>query len=147
MKIIHKNKKAYFDYEILEELTAGIVLTGSEVKSVRSGDLSLKGSYVSMQGKDVFLKSVNISRYAYDQSKDYDPLRVRKLLLKQKEIEKIASKLNTQGVTLVPLAIGSKGAYIKVLIAIVRGRKQHDKRQVLKERTMKREADRAIRRY
>ncbi len=145
MKIIHQNKKAYFNYEVLEEFRAGLVLTGSEVKSVRAGHAALKGAYVSIVGGEAWLKGANISRYKYDSRPDHDPFRTRKLLLKKSEIEKLAGKLNTQGVTLVPLAIGLQKQYVKLVLGLVRGKKKHDKRATIKERESKREAERAIR--
>jgi len=147
MKLIHKNKKAYFDYEILDEFTAGIMLTGPEIKSVRKGSVNLKSSYISIIKGEAFLKNANISKYPYDQNKDYDPFRVRKLLLKKNEIAKIDRQLNTQGVTVIPLAVGLEGKYAKLQIALVRGRKKYDKRQVIKKREDKRKMDRIIKSY
>lgn len=147
MKIIHKNKKAYFDYEILQEFTAGIMLTGPEIKSLRSGHVNLKGAYVSIQNDEAFLKNAHISKYPYDQNKDYDPFRIRKLLLNKRELEKIANKLNTQGVTVVPLAVGLEKKYAKLKIALVRGKKKYDKRQTIRERETKRKMDRMIKSY
>lgn len=147
MKIIHKNKKAYFDYEILQEFTAGILLTGAEVKSIRGGHVNLKGAYVSIQNGEAFLKNSHISKYSHDQSEDYDPFRVRKLLLNKREIEKLSSNLNTQGVTIVALAVGLAGRNIKAIIALVRGKKKHDKRDTIKGREQKRVMDRLIKNY
>ena len=95
MKIIQKNKKAYFDYELLQEFTAGLMLLGSEVKSVRAGNVNLKGSYVSIVHGDAVLKGATIARYPYDQNESYEPMRERKLLLSKKELHKIESSLNT----------------------------------------------------
>jgi SsrA-binding protein len=144
MKIINKNKKAYFDYEVVEEYKAGIMLTGPEIKSVRNGNVNLKGAYISIQNGEAFLKGVNISRYKYDSNPDYDPFRVRKLLLKEREIYKISNNLNTQGITVIPLAIGIDGKFAKIQIGIVRGKKKHDKRHAIKDRDTKRQAQRAI---
>lgn len=144
MKIIHTNKKAYFDYEVLEELVAGMVLSGPEIKSVRAGHVNLKGAYVSIHGGEAFLKNANIARYPYDTSGTYDPFRDRKLLLSKKEIERLAGKLNAQGTTLAALAIGLKGPYAKLVVGLVRGKKKHDKRQVIKDRAAAREAGRAM---
>ena len=147
MKIIHKNKKAYFDYEILQEFTAGIMLTGPEIKSIRGGHVNLKGAYVSIQNGEAFLKNAHISKYAQDSTGTHDPFRVRKLLLSKKEIEKIANSLNTQGVTVVALAIGLAGRYAKLQIGLARGKKKHDKRQTIKERQIKRQTDKLIKSY
>ena len=147
MKLIHKNKKAYFDYEILEEFTAGIVLNGAEIKSVREDHIDMKSSFVSILGGEAFIKNLNISRYKYDQDKEYDPFRDRKLLLKKNEIEKIASKLNTQGVTVIPLSVGLEGRFAKVIIGLARGKKQYDKRESIKKRDQKRTIDRVVKAY
>jgi SsrA-binding protein len=133
MKIIQKNKQAYFDYEILDEYKAGIVLTGPEIKSVRLGNINLRGSHVSLLKGQAYLKN-------------YAPFRERKLLLKESELKKIAGVLNTKGVLIAPLAIGLEGKYAKLQIGIVRGKKQHDKRQTIKEREVKRRMDRVVRR-
>lgn len=147
LKLIQKNKKAYFDYEILQTYLAGIMLHGSEVKSLRAGNLNLKGSYVSLLNEKLMLKGAHISRYRYDTQPSYDPFRDRQLLLKKKEIHAIERKLNEQGVTLIPLAIGLKGRYIKVEIGLARGKKKHDKRQALKAKDEKRRVERAMKRY
>jgi SsrA-binding protein len=147
MKIIQKNKKAYFDYEILQGFTAGITLTGPETKSVRNGNVNLKGSYVSIQNGEAFIKSMDISKYAYNQSAEYDPFRIRKLLLNKREIEKITSQLNTQGVTVIALAIGLEGRYVKVIIGLARGKKKFDKRETLKKRDQKRTIDKLVKSY
>jgi len=147
MKIIQKNKKAYFDYEILQEFTAGIMLTGPEVKSVRNGNINLKGSYVSIHKEEAFLKNAHISKYQYDSRDEFNPLRERKLLLNKKELGKIANQLNTQGVTLIPLAIGLVGKFAKLKIGLVRGKKKHDKRDTIKGRDEKRRLDRLVKSY
>jgi SsrA-binding protein len=148
MNIISKNKKAYFDYEILSEYTAGIVLTGPEIKSIRAGHVNLKGAYVSVLKGQVFLKHAHISRYSKDaNASSYDPFRERRLLLNKAEIEKIELQFKTKGVTAVPLVIGIEGAYAKVIIGLARGRKKHDKRQVIKARTEERSIARAMRQY
>ena len=147
LKILAQNKKAYFDYEVLEEFVAGIVLTGPEIKSVRAGHVTLKGSYVSVMGNEAWVKGMNIARYPYDSSSDYEPFRDRKLLLSKKEIEKISKNLKTKGCTVASLAIGLEGSYAKLQIGIVRGRKKEDKRAVIKDRENKRTVDRAIRAF
>lgn len=147
MKIIQKNKKATFDYEILQEYTAGIVLTGSEIKSIRGGHVNLKGSYVAIQSGEAFLKNAHISKYSHDQTEKHDTFRMRKLLLSKREIAKIEAKLKTRGVTMVPLAIGLVGHYAKLQIALARGKKKHDKRESIKGREQKRTLDRLIKNY
>ena len=147
MKIIHKNKKAYFDYEIVEEYKVGIALTGPEIKSIRGGNINLKGAYISIQNEEAFLKNAHIVRYPYDQNPNYDPLRVRKLLLQKKELHKISTQLNNQGVTVTPLFIGLDGRCAKLQIAVVRGKKKHDKRETIKKRDVKRQMDRVVKQY
>jgi SsrA-binding protein len=147
MKVLQENKKAYFDYEVLEEFVAGIVLTGPEIKSVRAGHIQLKGAYVSVMGGQAWIKGMNISHYKYAREEGYEPFRDRKLLLNKKEIEKISAQLNAKGHTIAPLAIGLEGAFAKLRIGIVRGRKKEDKRAVIKDRESKRQIDRAIRTF
>ena len=147
MKIIYQNKKALFDYEILDEFKAGIILLGPEIKSIRLGHVNLKGAYVSLKDARAFLKGANISRYRYDSSADYEPFRDRELLLSKSELHKILNHLNTQGVTVVPLAIGLEGKFAKLRIAVARGKKKHDKRQSIKKRETTRQIDRAMKRF
>lgn len=144
MKIIHKNKKAYFDYEILQEFKAGMMLIGPEIKSIRKGDVNLKGAYISLKDGKPVLKGANISRYSYDSNPDYDPFRDRPLLLKQSEIDRIQTHLNTQGVTIIPLLVLLDGKYAKLQIGIARGKKKHDKRHALKSRDSQRQIDRVM---
>ena len=147
MKIIYKNKKAYFDYEILEEFTAGMVLTGPEAKSVRGGHIDLKSAFVSILGGEAVLKNANVAKYPCDTTGKHEPFRDRKLLLNRREIEKIGKQLNTAGITVIPLAVGLEKSHAKCLIGLARGKKQYDKRNTIKEREVKRTLDRAIRKY
>jgi len=147
LKVIHQNKKATFDYEILADFKAGIMLLGSEIKSIRKGDVNLKGSYVSMQNGRAFLKGAHISRYRYDSNPDYEPFRERELLLNKTELNKIVNHLNTQGVTIVALAVVLEGKYAKIKIGVARGKKKHDKRDTIKKRETKRQIDRAIKNH
>ena len=138
-----ENRKARFNYEILETVEAGIVLSGQEVKSVRAGRASLEGSFASIRGGELFLLSSSIPPYqASNLKKEYDPLRARKLLVSKKEIAKLVGMEKTRGLTLVPLSMYNRKNRIKVEVAIARGKKTHDKR----ESTKKRETDREIRR-
>ena len=131
-----------FDYETLETYEAGIEFLGSEVKSVRGGQMSLDGSFVVVRGGEVFLINSNIPPYQVKNSPtDYDPLRNRRLLLTQKEIEELAKSEKTN-LTIVPMSVYNKGRKIKIKIALVKGKKTRDKR----ENTKKRETDREIRR-
>jgi SsrA-binding protein len=147
MKIIQENRKAYFNFEILEEFVAGLELLGSEIKSIRAGHVNLKSAFVSVTGGEAWLKGANINRYKYDSAKVYDPFRDRKLLLKKSEIEKLARHVGGKAATIAPLAIGLEGPFAKLRLAIVRGRKKEDKREVIKEREQKRTIARAIRTF
>ena len=139
------NKKARFDYEILDTYEAGLVLEGHEVKSIRDGNISLKGSFVSFHGEDAFLTNVHVSKYKFAGNvKDYDPERSRKLLLKRKEIDYLRGKSMEKGLTIVPLSVYNRGRHIKVEIGIGRGKKKHDKRETIKRRELKRELDRKM---
>lgn len=147
MKIIASNKKAYYDFEVLEELEAGIVLTGPEVKSLRESRVSFTNAYALIVEGIPILRYLHISPYKFADNKNYNETADRKLLLNKKEILKLESKLNTAGLTLVPLSIYFKKGLVKVNIGLVRGKKTHDKRNVLKERTQNLEAKKAIKYY
>jgi SsrA-binding protein len=137
------NRKARFDYEILETLTAGIELLGLEVKSLRVHSASLDGAYVVVRGGEAFLMQSSIPAYQPSNTpKDYDPLRTRKLLLTKAEIKRLGEKEAQNGLTIVPLKFYNKGPKVKIDIAIVRGKKKFDKRESIK----KRETDRDMRR-
>ncbi len=137
------NRKAYFNYEILEKYEAGIELLGVEVKSVRSGKMSLEGAFVVVRGGEVFLINANVEPYqANNIPKDYDPLRNKKLLLTKKEIDKLAESEKNKSLTIVPISVYNKGRKIKIEIALAKGKRKLDKRETIK----KRETDREIRR-
>ncbi|MFA6918123.1 MAG: SsrA-binding protein SmpB [Candidatus Gracilibacteria bacterium] len=141
-----KHKKAFHDYEILEAYEAGIVLTGEEVKSIRAGQINLKGSFVDTFNEEAFLNGAHVSRYKYTANKAYEPTRKRKLILHNKEILKIGESINQKGVTAVPLEIYLKKGLIKVSIGICRGKKLYDKRESLKKRETEREIQRQLKR-
>lgn len=145
MKII--NKKFYRDYEEIESYEAGIVLTGGEVKSVKSGGLRLEDSYVKILSDGLYLINANIPKYKFDNNKNYNPTRSRKLLLKKKEILRIAIKMKSDGLTIVPKSCYNKGDLLKLEIALVRGRKDREKRKLEKERDIKREEERELKEY
>jgi len=137
------NRKNTFNYEIVEKYEAGIELLGTEVKAVREGKVSLEGAFVVVRGGEVFLIHANIQPYQVKNTPlDYDPLRNRKLLLTKKEIIELADSEGERGLTIVPISMYNKGRKIKIEIAIVKGKKKHDKRETIK----KRETDREIRR-
>ena len=143
---VHVNRKAKFDYEVLREFEAGIILLGHEVKSVRDGMCNLRGSYISTRGRSAYIVGLHISPYRHMGNRlGVDPKRERKILLHASDIAALDSKTREKGVTLVPMSLYWKGNLAKVRVALVRGRKLHDKRRVLKERDMEREVQREIR--
>lgn len=146
MKDIAVNKKAYHDYEIQEKFEAGIVLVGSEIKSLRNGKVSLKEAYVSFVHGEALLKGMNISIYKEATYNNHDETRDRKLLLHKREIGKLANKCKLQGFTVIPLKLYFKDGLVKVEIALARGKSLYDKRQSDKQKTMERAAKAALKR-
>ena len=139
------NPKAGFDYEILETIEAGIVLEGHEVKSIKTGKISIKGSYVKILNEEPFLIGATISPYQpANTPKDYDPQRSRKLLLSKAEILKLIDTSKSSGTTLVPLKLYGKKGRIKLLIGIARGKKKYDKRETIKKKDVQRAKQRGI---
>ncbi len=147
MKILSKNKKALHDYEVIEKCVAGIVLTGPEIKALRSGQCNLKGSYISLKSGEAWTQNVHIGLYKHANLKDYDPLKPRKLLLSKKEIGKLTSQEAQKGITIVPLDIHLKNNFAKMTIGICRGKKLHDKRADLKKRAQQKEINQTLKRY
>lgn len=134
------NKRARFDYEILDTVEAGLVLTGGEVKSIRDGSVRLTGSFVTFHGNDAFLINCHISRFKKaGPSIPHDPDRSKKLLLKKKQIDYLRGKTQEEGLTIVPLSVYTRGSRIKVEVGIARGKKKYDKREKLKKRDIERE--------
>lgn len=142
--LVATNKKARRDYEILNNYEAGMVLLGSEVKSVRAGGLNLSDSYVRAQNGELFLVSCHISPYTHSRVDAHDPLRERKLLLHRQEIEKLATQVQTKGLTLIPLQVYFKKGRLKIEIGVGKGKKQFDKREDVKKKEAQREMDRAF---
>lgn len=138
------NKKAHFDYEILEKFEAGLVLSGQEVKSVRTKQMKLSGSFVTIHNDEALLTNAHIPLYKHAVDTSYDPSRTRKLLLKTKEIRYLRGKLQEKGLTIVPLCVYTKGRKIKLEIGIGRGKKKYDKRRTIKEREQGREMRRVL---
>ncbi|MDO8579458.1 MAG: SsrA-binding protein SmpB [bacterium] len=137
------NKKVRFDYEILETITAGIELLGLEVKSLRTHTIGLDSAYVTIRGGEAYVVQMGIPPYQPSNTPDdYDPMRIRKLILTKQEIRKLADIESSKGLTIVPLRVYNKGRKMKVDIAVVRGKKKYDKRETIK----KRETDRDIQR-
>ena len=144
-KIITTNKYAYYEYEILEKLECGIMLVGTEVKSLREGRCNIKEAYVIEENKELFIKHFNISEYKHGNINNHEPLRKRKLLLHKKEIERLTRFIKEKGVTVIPTKIYFKGSIIKIEIAVGRGKKLYDKRETIKNRDNEREIKREMR--
>jgi len=143
------NRRARHEYHVEEAIEAGIVLTGSEVKALREGKVNLKDSHARIERGEVWLWNVHVSPYGPASQFGHDPTRTRKLLLHANEIERLQGKVKERGLTLVPLRMYFKNGRAKVELALVRGKKQHDKREAIREREVRREVDRALsaRRY
>lgn len=141
---IAQNKKAYHDYFVDEELEAGIELVGTEVKSIRSGRVNLKDSYVSCKTGEAIIIGMHVSPYEQGSIFNHDPLRPRRLLLHKKEINRLIGLTSQQGLTLIPLKLYFKGQYVKLSLGICRGKKNYDKRAAIAERDAKRNMDRAL---
>ena len=133
-KILAKNKRAFFDYEVLERFTAGIVLLGHEVKSIKMGGAHFTGSYITERGGELYLEHFHVPLYKKTTLENYEPERPRKLLVRKAEILKIASELHTAGVTVVPLECGLENGRVKISFGLARGKKQYDKRESIKKR-------------
>ena len=145
MKILAKNKRARFDYEIKDTLVAGIVLAGHEVKSVKAGHISLMGSFVTFRGGEAYLTNAHITLYKNAANiKGYEPTKSRKLLLHRKQIDSVLGEVKAQGMTVVPMAIGVERGLVKVELGIGRGKKNFDKRETTKKRDMLRDAEREV---
>jgi SsrA-binding protein len=144
MKIVTQNRKAFHDYSIEETVEAGIVLTGTEVKSLRDGKANLKDSYVLVKDSEAFLLNCHISPYTHGNIMNHDPVRTRKLLLHKKEIARLLGKTIQKGYSLIPLKIYFKGSHAKVEIGLARGKKMYEKRESIKKREADREIERAM---
>jgi SsrA-binding protein len=142
-----QNKKAGHDYNILETVEAGIVLTGTEIKSVRSRRINLKDGFAQIHHGEIWLMNVHISPYDQGNRFNHDPLRNRKLLLHKKEIAHLANETSNQGVTLVPLKVYLKHGFAKVLLGVAKGKHEFDKRETIKKRDQQREIQRVLKHY
>lgn len=144
-KVVATNRKAYHDYFIEEKLEAGVMLRGTEVKSLRDGRVNLQDSYASVDDGEVFLHHCHISPYSHGNIMNHDPLRARKLLLHRKEINKLIGKTQQKGLTLIPLRIYfSKRGQAKVELALAKGKKHYDRRESIKAREAGREVERVL---
>jgi len=138
-----QNKRARFEYELMDFFTAGIQLLGTEIKSIRQGKAALTDSYCFMQGGELFIKGMHIAEYSHGNINNHEPLRERKLLLKKQELQKLEKKLKDQGNTIIPLKLFvNDNGIAKIEIALARGKKIYDKRESIKERDVKRDIDR-----
>ena len=142
--ILINNKKARFEYELLEKFSAGLILTGSEIKSIRNGKASIKEAYCFIENEELWIRNMHISIYEQASTNNHDPLRLRKLLLNAFELKKIIKKLKNVGITIVPLKvfINNKG-WAKIEISLARGKKQFDKREDIKKKDSDRQWARA----
>ena len=145
MTVYADNRKAFFDYEILKQFSAGIELLGTEVKSVRGGKCNLRGAFVAVRGFEAYLVGADIPAYQPKNApEDYDALRARRLLLSRDELEELKDAEGTKGLTIVPLSVYNKGRFLKLDIAIARGKKKYDKRERIKKRDVERDLKRTL---
>lgn len=144
IKTVAKNKKAYHEYFVLESFEAGISLSGTEVKSIRAGGVSLKEAWCSIDNGEMIIKQMNISPYDHGNIFNRDPKRNRKLLLHKKEIMRLLGAVKQQGLTLIPISVYFKGSLIKVQIGLCKGKQLHDKRAVAAKKDANRVIDRAL---
>ncbi len=143
-----KNKRARFEYELLDEFTAGLQLLGTEIKSIREGKAKITESYCFMDKGELFIRNMHISEYSHGNINNHDPVRERKLLLKKDELKKCEKKLKDKGLTIVALKMFiNESGFAKLNIAIAKGKKLHDKRDNLKDKDLKRDIDRAKKMY
>jgi SsrA-binding protein len=147
IKIVAVNRKARHDYFIEDEFEAGMVLKGTEVKSVRLGKVNLKDAYAKVDDGEVYVYQVHIGPYPFAYYDNHDPLRKRKLLLHRQEIKRLYSKVNEKGHSLIPLKMYFKGGKVKLSIALAKGKRKYDKREAIKARDEKRDLDRARKEY
>ncbi len=143
-KIIAENKKARFDYHIIETFEAGMVLLGSELKPIRSGAVQLKDSYVEILSDEIFLLNAHISSYKASSYNNHEPERKRKLLMSRAEIKRLHSKVKEKGYSIVPLKMYFKNGFVKIEIAFVKGKKAFDKRETIKKRDVNREISKSL---
>lgn len=142
------NKRANFDYQLSDKYEAGLVLTGQEVKSVKMGHISLKESFVTIKGNELYLTNAHITPYKHaGDIKNYDPTRPRKLLLKKSEIKHLTGKVRTQGLTLVPIRVYTRKRYIKLEFGVGKGKKKFDKRQDIAKKEDARKMKRALKNF
>ena len=144
-KLLAQNRKARFDYTILDTVEAGIVLKGTEIKSIRAARINLKDGFARVRNGEIFLHNVHISPYEQGNQFNHDPLRTRKLLMHKKQILRLQNEMKGSGYTLVPFKVYIKDGYAKVLIGVAKGKKNYDKREDLKRKDQKRDMARSLR--
>ena len=142
---IATNRRARHDYEILETVEAGLVLRGTEVKSLRDSQVTFKDAYATIRNNEAWLRGCHINPYSHGTDANHDPERDRKLLLHRREINRLNGRIAERGLTLIPLRLYLKGGRVKLELGLARGRKTHDKRSAIKEREVRREMDKAAR--
>jgi SsrA-binding protein len=147
VKIVATNRKAFHDFHIVETIEAGIVLTGTEIKSVREGKISLRDGYATFRDGEVWLINVHIAPYHHGHRDNHEPRRERKLLLHRREIDRLVSKVNERGWTIVPIRMYLKRNRAKVELALVRGKRLYDKRKAIAQRDADRDLQRALKEY
>ena len=145
-RTIATNRRARYDYEVLETIEAGLVLTGTEIKAIREGRVSLSNSYAKPENGEMWLVNLHIAKYSADSMPNHDPTRPRKLLLRKDQIRRLTRMVSERGLTLVPLRLYIKKHYAKVELGLARGRRRYDKRQAIVERDREREAREGVRR-
>lgn len=143
-KLIAQNRKARHDYSILDTIEAGMVLQGTEIKSIRNSRINLKDGFVRIRNGEAFLYNVHISPYEQGNIFNHDPLRTRKLLMHKRQIKRLIGKTKNTGITLIPLKVYLKDGYAKVLVGLAKGKKQYDKRETLKRREIDRQISRTL---
>jgi len=146
-KIVAQNRKARHNYFIEDTIEAGIVLLGTEVKSLRLGRVNLKDAYAQIRNGEVFVHQMHIGPYPFAYYGNHDPLRPRKLLLHRREIDKLYGKINEKGFSLIPLQVYFKGSHVKISLAIARGKRKYDKRESIRRRDEQRELQRTRKQY
>ena len=146
-QIAAENRKARHDFHLLETFEAGVALLGTEVKSIREGNVNLRDSFARVESGEVWIYNVNVSPYSHRGYADHEPTRKRKLLLHRQEIKKLIGKTTERGMTIVPVRMYLKNGRVKVAISLAKGKKAHDKRETIKERDWKREQGRLLRQH
>jgi SsrA-binding protein len=144
-RVFASNRRAYHDYHVLENVEAGLVLTGTEVKSIRAGKVQLREGYARIERGEAWLHNTHVATYDQGNRYNHEPMRPRKLLLHRGEIARLASKSREAGLTLVPLRLYDRRGHLKLELGLVKGKRQYDKRQALAERESRRDIERAIR--